>query len=205
MEILIGKKGYQLMFEDYFKSYLDCLNEALKKLDIDQMNELVKMIYNAYQKGKQIFILGNGGSATCASHWVCDFGKGINTKSSKRMKIISLSDNVSILTALGNDISYNHVFKYQLENLAEAGDLVICLSVSGNSQNLVMAVDYCNTIGCDTISITGDYNGTLRNKTKLNITVQSQNYGVVEDIHLIINHILSQYIKNCNLDNDIAI
>jgi D-sedoheptulose 7-phosphate isomerase len=190
------------MFEDFYKSYFNSLYEVLQKIDREQMNKLLKLVDNAYQNGKQIFILGNGGSANCASHWVCNFGKSINTRGSKRMKIISLSDNVSIMTALGDDISFNHVYKYQLENLANRGDLVICLSVHGNSPNLVMAVDYCNSIGCDTISMAGDYNGILTNKAKLNITVASQNYGVIEDIHLIINHILSQHIKNCNVEKE---
>lgn len=187
------------MFEEFYKNYSNDLAQTLHKIDSSQMNQLIMRLDEAYQKGRKIFILGNGGSASSASHWVCDFGKGINTKNSKRMKIISLSDNVAITTALGNDISYDDVFKYQLENLAEEGDLVLCLSVSGNSPNLVKAVEYCNEIGCDTISIIGDYNGALSSKTKLTITIQSQNYGIVEDIHLIINHVISQYLKERNL------
>ncbi|HBI72026.1 MAG TPA: hypothetical protein DEG06_11345 [Lachnospiraceae bacterium] len=190
------------MLEDFYKSYCESLYETLQKINSSQMKILIQKIDDAYQNYKQVFVLGNGGSAACASHWVCDFGKGINTEKGKRMKIFSLSDNASILTALGNDISYDDVFCYQLKNLAVQKDLVIFLSVSGNSKNLLKAADYCNGIGCDTVSIIGNYHGELGKRTKLNITLQSQNYGIVEDIHLIINHILSQYMKQRNLQLD---
>jgi D-sedoheptulose 7-phosphate isomerase len=191
------------MFQNFYKSYNHGLIESLNTIDITQLTELTDAIDRAYQNGQQIFVLGNGGSAACASHWVCDFNKGVNTPNSKRMKMYSLSDNTAIVSALGNDISYNDIFSYQLNNFAKAQDLIICLSVSGKSQNLISAVEYGNTIGCNTFSIIGDYQGELGKKSKKAIVIKSKNYGVVEDIHLIINHVISQYIKEKNANQAI--
>ena len=186
------------MIQKFCDAYNESLIEALHAIDLRQVSGLTDAIDQAYQKGHQIFVLGNGGSAACASHWVCDFNKGVNTPNSKRMKMYSLSDNTAIVSALGNDISYNDIFSYQLKNFAAAEDLIICLSVSGESPNLISAVGYGNKIGCNTYSIIGDYEGELGRISKQTIVVKSKNYGVVEDIHLIVNHIISQYIKEKN-------
>ncbi|HHV08804.1 MAG TPA: SIS domain-containing protein [Clostridiales bacterium] len=184
--------------QKFYDNYNGSLIEALHAIDPQQLSGLTDAIDRAYQNGNQIFILGNGGSAACASHWVCDFNKGVNTPNSKRMKMYSLSDNTSIVSALGNDISYNDIFSYQLKNFAAQEDLIICLSVSGKSPNLISAVEYGNKIGCNTYSIIGDYEGELGRISKHAIIVKSKNYGVVEDIHLIINHMISQYMKEKN-------
>ena len=111
------------------------------------------------------------------------------------MKIMALADNGSILTALGNDISYDEIFTYQLESFADEGDIVIALSASGNSGNLVSAFNYANEHGCHTVSIIGDFNGKLGDMSELTIVIPSKNYGVIEDAHMIINHALSQKIR----------
>jgi len=188
------------MFQNFCESYSKNLVDSLQSIDINQLSNLTDALEHAYQNGNQVFVLGNGGSAACASHWVCDFNKGINTTNSKRMKMYSLSDNTSIISALGNDISYNDIFSYQLKNLANPGDLIICLSVSGKSQNLLSAVEYGIKIGCDTFSIVGDYKGELGEMTRQSIIINSKNYGIVEDLHLVINHIISQYIKDRNFE-----
>lgn len=183
------------MLNNFYKNYCDEFYHILKSIDQDSLEGFYIMLDEAYRHGNKVFILGNGGSCASATHWVCDMGKGINTETSQRMRIISLADNTGIVTALGNDISYDDIFEYQLQNLAEPGDFVICLSVSGNSKNLIKGLSYAQKAGCKTASILGDYNGAAANYSDLTLTVPSQNYGMVEDLHMVINHILSQYIR----------
>ena len=163
-----------------------------------QLAELGTLMDDARKNGKNIFVLGNGGSAAAASHWVCDFGKGINSADSKRMKIMSLADNTGIFSAYGNDLSYDETLSEQLKNFLEAGDLVISLSVSGNSPNLLAAHAYARQAGTATVAIIGDYDGRLSACSDLTILIPSKNYGVAEDIHLIICHMISQYLAAQN-------
>jgi len=185
-------------FQDFFTQYHVQLSDILCKINPNQVQQLLDQLEKARNSGRNIFLIGNGGSAAAATHWVCDMGKGINTEKSKRLKITALSDNTGIVTALGNDVSYDQVFKYQLENFAGPGDLLICLSVSGSSPNLLSAAQYAKATGCATAAIIGGYDGELKDICDLTITVPSKNYGIVEDVHLILNHILSQYIRQLN-------
>ena len=192
--------GMEALFymEDYFNCYRAQLKEALDSLDGSVLNAVYHAMEKARQTGKQIFVLGNGGSAAAASHWVCDFGKGINTQASRRMRIYSLADSMSLETAIGNDFSYDDVFLEPLKNYLNPGDLIISLSVSGNSRNLIRAHEYARTIGAYTAAIIGDYDGKLASCSDLVLTIASRNYGVVEDIHLTIDHAISQYMKKQN-------
>lgn len=179
----------------YFDDYTQELQAALGKIDRSQIAKLEDLMESARLNGKHVFILGNGGSAAAASHWVCDFGKGINIGDSKRLKIFAPTDDTSIFTAYGNDNAYDQTLVEQLKNLLEAGDLVISLSVSGNSGNLVEAHKYAREKGADTVCVVGDYNGKLIALSDLAIVLQSKNYGVVEDIHMVLDHSISQQMK----------
>ena len=183
------------MFSNFYDNYTRQLSDALGQLDTGALSHLLSLMLDACKDRHQIFILGNGGSAACASHWVCDFNKGATTPGHSRVKMHCLSDNASIVSAISNDITNDEIFAYQLENLAAPGDLIICLSVSGKSPNLLAAARRGKALGCHTAAIIGDYDGQLAQLCDHCITIQSQNYGVVEDLHLIINHILSQYIR----------
>lgn len=184
------------MLYEYFNLYCNDLQITLSKLSDNDLTTLFNMIEKAYQTEHNIFILGNGGSAASASHWVCDFGKGINIDGKKRMKISAPSDNSSILTAIGNDFSYSNIFDYQLKNFAKEGDLFLALTVSGNSSNLINAFEWARQNGVATACIIGDYHGKITEYSDFTFTIQSQNYGIVEDIHIILNHIFSQYLKD---------
>lgn len=190
------------MFIDFYKEYVDSLNNVLTHVSEKELNDVFQAIDYAYQNGRKVFVLGNGGSTATASHWVCDMGKGINTENSRRMKISSPMDNPGLVTALANDISYDDVLSYQLKTTAEKDDLVIGLSVSGNSANIVKAMEYTKSAGCRNVSIIGDYNGRMADVSDITLKIDSKNYGIVEDIHLIINHIISQYIKKNNTENE---
>lgn len=179
----------------FFDTYAKELTETVEKISREDIVRLEVYMDKARAEGKNIFILGNGGSAAAASHWVCDFGKGINVGDAPRMKIQAPSDHTSIFTAYGNDNGYDQVMVEQIRNYLQPGDLVISLSVSGNSPNLVEAHKYAREKGAETICIVGDYGGKLIDLSDFPIVIQSKNYGVVEDIHLILEHAVSQNIK----------
>lgn len=189
------------MIQEYFERYTKELSETLGGMNKADIQTLWEQMEQIRRSGGKIFVLGNGGSAAAASHWICDFLKGINTDGSKRLKIYSLADNLSVTTALGNDFSYDEIFSEQLKNVLSQGDMVISLSVSGNSSNLVRAHLYAREAGAYTAAIIGDYHGKLEELSDLVITVPSQNYGVVEDIHMTIDHVISQYMRICNEKN----
>lgn len=182
----------------FFDTYSTQLKETTDQIDRDQITALYDLLDKARKNGKHVFVLGNGGSAAAASHWVCDFGKGINTEASKRMKIFAPSDNSSIFSAYGNDNAYDQTFVEQLKNLLEKDDLVISLSVSGNSGNLVESHRYAKEVGAKTVCIVGDKNGKLIDMSDLSMVIKSENYGIVEDIHIILEHAISQYMRANN-------
>ncbi|MEN6568367.1 MAG: SIS domain-containing protein [Veillonellales bacterium] len=179
----------------YFKQYCRELIHTLNTLSVGDIDTILNILWEAYQKNKKIYVIGNGGSAATASHYVCDLGKGTAVTGEKRLKIMSLNDNVAHMTAIANDISYQDVFKEQLENLLEPEDILLCISASGNSPNLVEAVNYANSINATTIGILGFNGGKLKELTQANIVVDNFNYGQVEDIHLIVGHVISQYFR----------
>lgn len=179
----------------FFDNYSAELKETLDQIDRGHIEKLEAYLDEARINGKHVFVLGNGGSAAAASHWVCDFGKGINVDGATRLKIMAPSDHSSIFTAYGNDNAYDQTMVEQLKNFLQPGDLVVSLSVSGNSGNLVEAHKYAREVGAKTVSIVGDYNGSLIDMSDFAVVLKSKNYGVVEDIHLILEHAISQDMK----------
>jgi len=139
--------------------------------------------------------MGNGGSASTASHFACDLGKGTICEGKPRFRVVSLNDNMPLITALSNDFGYERVFIEQLMNLVSPDDLVISITGSGNSPNILKAVEYAKKQGAKTIGLIGFGGGKLQEIVDEHITVSNTNYGQVEDIHLILAHALSQYFK----------
>ena len=183
------------MFGAFYRDYLSEFIETLQRLNVDILERIMNELESARQNGAQVFVIGNGGSAASASHWACDFGKGINVGESKRLRIFSPIDNVALGTALSNDITYDEVFTEQLKNYLNPGDLIIGLSVSGNSENVVRAFLYGKQHGAKTISITGSARGRMAELADIPLVVESGNYGIVEDIHMFIAHVISQYMR----------
>lgn len=179
----------------FFDLYSDELKQTLDQIDRADIEKLEAYLEEARMNGSRVFMLGNGGSAAAASHWVCDFGKGINVGDSKRLKIMAPSDHSSIFTAYGNDNAYDQTLVEQLKNFLQPGDLVISLSVSGRSGNLVEAHKYAKEAGAKTVCVVGDYNGSLIGLSDLAVVLKSKNYGVVEDIHMVLDHAISQNMK----------
>jgi D-sedoheptulose 7-phosphate isomerase len=143
----------------------------------------------------KIFIIGNGGSASTASHMAVDLAKGTQVKGYPSLRVISLTDNVGMITAWANDLAYEEVFTEQLKNLLSYKDVLIAISASGNSPNILSAVRYAKSRGAATVGFIGFGGGKLKDLVDVDITVSSHNYGVVEDFHLTLNHIISQFIK----------
>lgn len=187
---------------DYIKKYIEEQKKTLDSIPAQQVAELIEKLKQAWKEDRQIFVIGNGGSAANASHFITDLGKGASDKLSKRFKCLSLTDNVSWITALGNDYKYDEVFVRQLMNFAQPGDLLLAMSVSGSSPNLVSAVKWGNENGMDTFSMVGAKRGTLAEISKTVLVIDSLHYGRVEDAHMGICHIMC-YAFMENYPNDV--
>lgn len=176
------------------QKYITHLQSVLERLNLEDVRESIDVIMEAYNSDKQIFVIGNGGSASTASHLACDLGKGTSIKDRKRFRVISMTDNVATMTAWSNDVSYEDVFVEQLKNLVNVNDVVIGISASGNSENVIRAMQHAADIGCRTIGWSGFGGGRLAKICDVNVVVDSSEYGPVEDVHLILNHILHTWI-----------
>jgi D-sedoheptulose 7-phosphate isomerase len=175
--------------------YLDELRDVLGEIDLEAVDHLVEMLWEAYRGGRRIFIIGNGGSAATASHMMCDLSKGCAAEGKPRIKALSLTDNVSVMTAISNDISYEKVFTVQLEPLLEEGDLVLAITGSGNSPNVLDAIEYANRHGAKTAGFIGFGGGKLKPMVDADVTLASCSYGHVEDVHCILEHLVSQCLR----------
>ncbi len=177
------------------QNYISHLQGVLERLTLLDVKSSIDAIMEAYYADKQIFVIGNGGSASTASHIACDLGKGTSVPGKPRFRVISLTDNVATMTAWSNDVSYEDVFIEQLKNLVNPGDLVLGISASGNSENVIRALRYASEIGCKTVGWSGFGGGKLAEICDINVIVDSNLYGPVEDVHLILNHILHAWIR----------
>lgn len=186
---------------DFIKSYFDEVKHCLDSLDGKKIELAINIILGAYKKDRKVFILGNGGSASTSSHMACDLGKGtlqrIYDNKERRLRVISLADNVAIMTAFANDLSFEDIFVQQLRNLVEADDIVVAISGSGNSKNVVKAVEYAKSCGAKTIGFLGfKTGGKLGKMVDCAINVDSNHYGPIEDTHGILNHVVASWIAN---------
>lgn len=183
---------------EFIKDYLDKLKAELDSLDIKGIKKAADILFDAWKNNRQVFIFGNGGSAATASHFACDLGKGTLAgsydKTERRFRVISLTDNVSTITAYANDLSYDDIFVQQLKNLVQEGDVVIAITGSGNSVNVLKGVEYANEIGATTIGFLGFDGGKLKKMVNHSILLKSSHYGRVEDSHLILEHLICSYL-----------
>jgi len=182
--------------KDYTKRYLDLLSDIISKIDTSSVDKVIKLFLKCREDGKTIFIIGNGGSAATSSHFSEDLSLGAYDKNKRPFRTISLTDNASYITALGNDEGYENVFVGQLRCLLNKGDMVVSISGSGNSPNLLEAIDYANENGAITVGLVGFDGGKMKDKCKHCIHVKTKKglYAPVEDIHLILAHIISTYL-----------
>ncbi len=174
----------------WISDYLKAQKAALDSIHLPALEKVIGLFKKALRDDRAIFVFGNGGSAANASHFVTDLGKGASDKVGRRFRVLSLNDNVSWMTAIGNDYSYDDVFVRQLENYGRKGDLTLAMSVSGNSMNVIKAVEWANNHGLETIGLCGGKQGTLAKIAQHPIVIDSIHYGRVEDAHMAICHML---------------
>ena len=176
--------------------YKSKLLEALDTIDTAKVDQAIEAFRKARDEDRQIFVFGNGGSAATANHFACDIGKGAGYGREKRFKIMALSEQVPTITAYSNDVGYDVVFVEQLRNFARPGDVVMALSGSGNSPNVVRAIEHANEIGCYTIGLSGCSGGKLAEMVKLNVHVADHHMGRAEDGHMIICHMIAYHFMD---------
>ena len=188
------------MGNHFIQNYLKELRNAIDEIPVNKVEKIVRYIYRAYLDKKQVFILGNGGSASTASHFSCDLGKGAVVDGKPRLRVMSLNDNMALLTAYANDLGYEYVFVEQMKNLIQQSDVVICITASGNSPNVLRAIEFANEQGAATIGLLGFGGGKARGMVTEHLTLDNHNYGQVEDMHMLLSHSISQcfldWIKN---------
>jgi D-sedoheptulose 7-phosphate isomerase len=178
------------------ESYKTDLLKAVEAIDLDKVNQAIEWFKQARQDGKHIFVCGNGGSASTASHFACDIVKGASFNRQSRFRIMALTDQLPTLTAYANDVSYDAVFVEQLKNFAQRGDLFMGISGSGNSPNVLRAMEYANQAGCRTMALTGRDGGKLGPMAQLNIQVAVPHMGRIEDAHMIVCHMIGYYFMD---------
>jgi D-sedoheptulose 7-phosphate isomerase len=171
--------------------YKSGLLEAIEALDLEKVGQVVEILKRARAEERQIFVCGNGGSASTASHFACDMVKGASFGRQSRFRIMALTDSLPTLTAYSNDVGYECVFVEQLKNFARPGDVVMAISGSGNSPNVLRAIEYGNSLGCRTIALTGRDGGKLAPLAEVNVLARTQHMGRIEDLHMIVAHMIA--------------
>jgi D-sedoheptulose 7-phosphate isomerase len=178
---------------DFPQRYKGELLKALDTLNLDKVGQAIEILARARDEGRHIFTCGNGGSASTASHFVTDLIKGASYGRTPRFRVMALTDSLPTITAYSNDVTYECVFVEQLKNFAEPGDVLMAFSGSGNSANVLHAVEYANSIGCRTIAFTGRDGGRLGPMAELNLQVAHPHMGRIEDLHVVLMHMIGYY------------
>lgn len=185
---------------DYATAYFSEVAKAAASIDKDKLDQAVQLLTRTYTDGGMLFSCGNGGSAAIANHLVCDHSKLVRTDTDLLSRVVSLSSTIEIITAIGNDISYDEIFSYQLKTLAKPGDVLITISSSGDSENIVRAALWAKENNIPVISMTGFSGGRSATIADINLHVAANNYGVIEDTHQSLMHILAQYVRQAHMD-----
>jgi len=181
----------------FSSAYLDQLRQSLDRLPPDRIAAVVALLLDAYERRARVFIAGNGGSAATATHMACDLAKTVTRQLEhvRGFDVMSLSDNASLMTAWANDAGYEKTFSEPLRAFAKSGDLLIAISASGKSPNILAAMTCARTIGVKTIALLGFGGGPAATMADEAIVVDSHDYGIVEDVHLALNHIVTRYFR----------
>jgi D-sedoheptulose 7-phosphate isomerase len=176
--------------KNWIESYLQEHKRAISSISVEAVEKLIRQFQQALKEDRQIFVFGNGGSASNSSHFITDLGKSSSDVTYRRFRCLSLNENLSWITAIGNDYAYEDVYLRQLQNYAREGDLVMTLSVSGSSPNLVKAIEWCRQNGVDTIALVGGKKGKLADLADTVVVIDATHYGVVEDCQMHICHMI---------------
>ena len=174
--------------------YMGRLKQTFDALDRDQINNVMNVLLRVYENENTIYIFGNGGSASTASHYVCDFNKGVSIKLTKKFRFVCLNDNIATVMAIANDCGYENVFSMQLEGKLKEGDVVFAISGSGNSKNVIKAVEYAKSQGNEVISLIGYSGGKLLELSDYPIHAKINDMQIAEDVHMMLCHMMSSII-----------
>lgn len=183
------------MIRQFVSNYIAELKKAMDLIPLDKLEKTIETLIKAYETGHSVFLMGNGGSGATASHFVSDLNKGVHRGQNKRMHCICLNDNMPSILAYANDLSFDDIFVAQLENFLEKEDIVIALSASGNSPNVLKAIQYANQKSAHTIAFTGFKGGKAASIAKISLVIPSSDVQKIEDIHLIITHMIKQIFQ----------
>ncbi|MBI2662467.1 SIS domain-containing protein [Candidatus Woesearchaeota archaeon] len=192
---------------EHITNYIEELKKTIDKLPLLNVKKATGLIFDAYTNDKQIFIIGNGGSASTASHFACDLNKGtlqrVYDDDEKRLRVISMTDNVSLLTAYGNDLSYEDIFSQQLRNFINKGDLLIVITGSGNSKNILKGIETAKKVGATVLGMLGFDGGEAKEMVDYHIIVPSNNYGPIEDIHMVLTHLIASHVGKIKREKEV--
>lgn len=190
-------------YREMIRAYIAREIEVLKALDVDAIDQALGLLEQAFEQEKTIYIFGNGGSAATASHFQNDFNKGISEYTAKKFRFYCLNDNIATLMAIANDIGYESVFRFQLEGRLCPGDVIVAISGSGNSENVLQAVEYAKEQGNSVIGLTGFSGGKLRAMADCSLHAPINSMQITEDIHMIFDHLMMSifYKTMCGIDH----
>ena len=180
--------------KNFSAEYFESMTKTMGEIDHSAVARVIDIILDAYKSDSQVFVFGNGGSASTASHFACDLGKGASVKGQRRLRIMSLNDNMAHFSAIANDMGYENIFLEQLKNLLNRGDVVIGLSVSGNSPNILKAMRFARRKGATAVGWIGNAGGKLEALTDAAIVVSSRDFGLVESLHMILEHLIAHSV-----------
>lgn len=181
-------------YKEEILSYFKKEKAALDAININDLSTLMNVLMQAKNEGRTIFIMGNGGSSATASHYVCDFNKGISYGKDKMFKFVCLNDNIPTMMAYANDLSYADIFVGPLRNFMQKGDVVIGISGSGNSENVVRAIKYANENGGISVGLTGYSGGKVKQMSKYNVHVPVDDMQITEDLHMVLDHCMMKIL-----------
>ena len=182
------------MIQQYLADYCAGLSKTLDGVSPERFEEFIHLLEDAYHNDRQVFFMGNGGSGSTASHFICDLNKGVSYGRPKRFRGISLNDNLATMTAYANDVAYEDVFVEQLKNFLQPGDLVVAISGSGNSPNVLKAIDYANSQGAHTVGLCGFDGGRLAAAVRTPVLAPVRDMQKAEDAHMILLHVAMQVL-----------
>jgi len=181
--------------KQFLKKYIKRLQDLLENINYNDIQLIVEQIEKTVKNSSKVYVIGNGGSSATASHMANDLGIGLRRRGLININIVSLGDNSAITSAIANDIGFENIFYMQLENVLKPNDIIIAISCSGNSTNIMKAVDYAKTVGSTVIGVTGFSGGELRKVSDISFHIDTPDgeYGLVEDVHMILDHMIYSY------------
>ncbi len=190
-------------YNNLIDTYLEQEIEVLKRIDVSAVNEVLNLLETGMKRDATIYIFGNGGSAATASHFQNDFNKGVSEHIDKKFRFLCLNDNVSTIMAIANDIGYEEVFRFQLQGKIKEGDILMAISGSGNSPNVINAVEYGKKQGCKVVGLTGYSGGRLKELSDISLHVPINSMQITEDVHMIFDHLMMSvfYKSMCGIDH----